>query len=113
TLLTTTIPVFTLMVSIALGHDRASFRHFFGIALAAAGVIYLVDPWRANFPAHTTRGNIFVLGSSLCYGTYIAVSRNLFRRYGALTVITWIFLEGAVVSLPIAAYSWSGEQFGG
>jgi len=113
TLLTTTIPVFTLIVSIVLGHDRASLRHFLGIALAAAGVIYLVDPWRANFTAQTTLGNIFVLCSSLCYGTYIAVSRDLFRRYGALTVITWIFLVGAVVSLPIAAYSWSGEEFGG
>src|ERR1051325_130751 len=112
TLLTTTIPVFTLIVSITLGHDRASLRKFFGITLAAAGVIYLVDPWRANFTAETTLGNIFVLCSSFCYGTYIAVSRELFRRYGALTVITWIFLVGAVLALPIAALSWSGEEFG-
>ena len=112
TLLTTTIPVFTLGVSIALGYDRPSIRHFLGIALAAAGVIYLVDPWRANFTAQTTLGNVLIVCNSLSYGAYIAVSRDLFRRYGALNVITWIFLVGAIVSLPIAAYAWSSEALG-
>lgn len=109
TLLSTTIPVFTLAVSIALGYDRASLRHVMGIALAAGGVIYLVDPWRANFSAQTTLGNILIIINSFCYGAYIAVSRNLFRRYGALNVITWIFFIGALVTLPIAGYAWSTD----
>jgi drug/metabolite transporter (DMT)-like permease len=112
TLLTTTIPVFTLAVSIALGHDRASLRHIFGIALAAAGVIYLVDPLRASFSAETTLGNILIVINSLSYGAYIAVSRDLFRRYGALNVITWIFLIGAVLTLPIAGYAWGADAIG-
>jgi drug/metabolite transporter (DMT)-like permease len=106
TLLSTTIPVFTLAVSIVLGHDRASIRHILGIVVAAAGVVYLVDPWRASFSAQTTLGNLLIIANSLCYGAYIAVSRNLFKRYGALTVITWIFLIGAVMTLPIAVYAW-------
>jgi len=112
TLLTTTIPVFTLVVSITLGYDRASIRHFLGIALAAAGVVYLVDPWRASFTAQTTLGNILIIVNSFSYGAYIAVSRDLFRRYGALNVITWIFLIGTVVTLPIAGYAWSGDRLG-
>ncbi len=110
TLLTTTIPVFTLAVSIALGHDSASVRHVLGIALAAAGVIYLVDPWRANFSAQTTHGNILIIVNSFSFGAYIAVSRDLFRRYGALNVITWIFLIGALITLPIAGYAWSTDE---
>src|SRR5678809_470096 len=39
TLLSTTIPVFTLAVSIALGHDQSTFRNIAGIALAVAGVV--------------------------------------------------------------------------
>jgi drug/metabolite transporter (DMT)-like permease len=112
TLLTTTIPVFTLVVSIALGHDRASLRHVLGILLAAAGVIYLVDPLRANFSTQTTLGNILIVMNSLCYGAYIAVSRDLFRRYGALNVITWIFMIGAVVTLPISGYAWGADDLG-
>jgi drug/metabolite transporter (DMT)-like permease len=109
TLLITTIPVSTLVCSIALGYDKASLRHFLGIALAAAGVIYLVDPWRADFTGQTTLGNLLLIASSFSYGAYIAVSRNLFRRYGALSVITWMFQIAAIVAIPIAAFSWSTQ----
>jgi drug/metabolite transporter (DMT)-like permease len=109
TLLITTIPVFTLVVSILLGYDKASLRHFLGIVLAAAGVVYLVDPWRADFSGQTTLGNLLLVASSFSYGAYIAVSRNLFRRFGALTVITWIFQLAALTAIPVAAYTSSTE----
>lgn len=109
TLLITTIPVSTLVCSIALGYDKASLRHFLGIGLAAAGVIYLVDPWRADFSGQTTLGNLLLIASSFSYGAYIAVSRDLFRRYGALSVITWMFQIAALFAIPIAAYSWSSQ----
>lgn len=108
-LLITTIPVFALVASIAFGYDKASLRHFLGILLAAAGVIYLVDPLRADFSAQTTLGNLLLVVSSFSYGAYLAVSRNLFRRYGALNVITWIFQIAALLTIPIAVYSWSTE----
>src|SRR5256714_14365246 len=41
TLLGTTIPVFTLLVSITLGYDRLTLRKALGISLAAAGGGYL------------------------------------------------------------------------
>lgn len=109
-LLTTTIPVFTLAVSIALGHDRATIKHILGITLAAAGVVYLIDPWRSDFSSQTTVGNILIIVNSFCYGAYIAVSRDLFRRYGALDVITWLFLIGAIITLPISAFAWSADS---
>lgn len=110
TLLSTTIPVFTLGVSIALRQDRASVRHILGIVLAAVGVVYLVDPWRASFSGPTTLGNVLIIFNSFAYGAYIAVSRDLFRRYGALNVITWLFLVGALLTLPFAGYAWTSAN---
>jgi drug/metabolite transporter (DMT)-like permease len=110
TLLSTTIPVFTLAVSIALGHDRASLRNIAGIGLAMTGVVYLVDPFRASFSAQTSLGDILIIACSLCYGAYIAVSRDLVKRYGALNVITWLFLIGAVVTLPLSAHAWTTDD---
>jgi drug/metabolite transporter (DMT)-like permease len=100
TLLTTTIPAFTVLISIFLGYERASLRRLAGIALAGAGVIYLVDPFRATFSSQTTVGNVLIICNSLAYAGYIAISKDLFKRYGALNVITWIFLVGAVITLP-------------
>ncbi len=107
TLLGTAIPVFTLLVSITLGYDRVSLRKALGIILAAGGVVYLVDPMRADFSSDKTLGNILLVANSLSYGAYIAISKDMLKRYGALTVITWIFVFGSVITIPIGIYSLS------
>lgn len=107
TLLGTTIPIFTLLVCLFLGLDRVSLRRIFGIILAAAGVVYLVDPMRADFSADTTLGNILIVANSICYGAYIAISKDMLKRYGALTVITWVFIFGSFMTLPFGAWSLS------
>lgn len=107
TLLGTTIPVFTLLVSILLGNDRASVRQVIGILLAGAGVVYLIGPERADFSHGSRVGDLLIITNSLCYGTYIAISKRLVSRYNALTVITWIFLVGCVPAAPVGAVSLS------
>ena len=107
TLLGTTIPVFTLLVSILLGYDRVSWRKALGILLAASGVVYLVDPLRADFSGSTTLGNLLIVANSISYGAYIAISKDILKRYGALTVITWIFIFGTVATLPLGALTLS------
>lgn len=112
TLLNTTIPVFALFVSILFGYDKWSLRRLTGIALAASGVIYLVNPARADLSAHTTAGNLLIVSNSLLYAIYIVISKTLFERYGALNVITWIFLVGSVVTIPVGIYSLQQENLG-
>jgi len=105
TLLSTTIPVSTLLVGVALGADRITLRRVLGIALAAAGVLYLIGPGRAQFSSATRTGDLLIVSNSLCYGAYIAVSKDLVKRYNALTVITWIFVVGCIATIPAAAIS--------
>jgi len=105
TVLGTLIPVFTLLVSIALRIDRASFRRLMGIFLAAAGILYLIGPERAEFSSATRIGDLLIVINSLCYGAYIAISKDLMKRYSALTVITWIFIVGSVATVPFGAVS--------
>lgn len=112
TLLGTTIPIFTLLVSIALGNDRASLRRIIGILLAVAGVVYLIGPDRASFSQASVVGDLLLVTNSLCYGTYIAISKRLVTRYNALTVTTWIFVVGCVPTAPVGAMSLSQVNLG-
>lgn len=109
-LLSTTIPVFTLAVSIALGYDRVSLRRIIGILLAASGVVYLVDPWRAELSPATTTGNLLIVLCAFSYAAYIAISKDLFKRYGALNVITWMFAIACLVTAPIGGYALSNDN---
>ena len=99
-------------MSIAVGKDRASVRRIIGILLAGAGVVYLIGPDRAAFSQSSRVGDLLIILNSICYGTYIAISKRLLSRYNAMTVITWIFIVGCVPTVPVAAFSLSGVSFG-
>ena len=104
TILGTTIPIATLLVSILMGRERPIPRVLFGMGVAACGVVFLVNPARADFSRGTMTGNLLLVLNTLAYGAYIAVSQDVIKRYGALTVITWIFIFGCVATLPIGGY---------
>jgi drug/metabolite transporter (DMT)-like permease len=110
TLLSTTIPVFTLFVSILFRYDSWSLKRLAGILLAGAGVVYLVNPTHAEFGAQNTAGNLLLVSNSLLYAAYIVISKRLFERYGALNVITWIFLLGSLITVPLGAYALRSEH---
>jgi drug/metabolite transporter (DMT)-like permease len=106
-LLGTTIPIFTLLVSVVLGYESGSWRVAVGLLLAACGVVYLINPAQANFSRETNIGNFILLLNSMSFGVYIAISQDMIKRYGALTVITWIFIFGSLITLPFGSYQLS------
>jgi drug/metabolite transporter (DMT)-like permease len=110
TLLGTTIPVFTLLVSILLGHDQLSLRRCIGVLLATIGAVYLIDPLKSDFSRQTSIGNLLIVINCLAYGAYIAVSKPLFKKYGALKVITWVFLVGSVFAVIPGIYGIHGDE---
>jgi drug/metabolite transporter (DMT)-like permease len=103
-LIGSTIPIFTLLVSVFLGYESGSWRVAVGLFLSACGVVYLINPAEASFSRDTNIGNFLLLINSMAYGAYIAISQNMIKRYGALTVITWIFIFGSFITLPIGSY---------
>jgi drug/metabolite transporter (DMT)-like permease len=104
TILSTTIPIATLLVSVLLGYERPSPRVLVGMAVAAGGVVYLVNPTHADFSRTTMLGNLLLILNTLAYGAYIAISQDVIKRYGALPVITWVFIFGSVAALPLGGY---------
>jgi len=104
-LLAVLIPIFALLVSVVLRLDNLSARKIFGVVLAAAGVIYLIDPAKASFSSATTRGDLFIVVNCFFYASYIAVSKRLIQHYGALKSMAWLFLFGSIITVPLGAYS--------
>jgi drug/metabolite transporter (DMT)-like permease len=99
-------PAFTLLVAISLRREKASAAKWAGIALSAAGAIYLVG---AGFGSGSGVGNVLALANTAFYCVYLVLSRDLLRRYDALTVVTWVFIFGAVGILPWGAWALSSR----
>ncbi len=104
-LLAITIPVFALLVGTIFGLDSLNFRKVLGILTAALGVILLINPFKANFSSQTTLGDSMILLNSLCYGTYIALTKNLVSKHGALKSIFWLFFFGSLICVPVGLWS--------
>lgn len=109
-ILSTTIPVYALATSILLGYERGSRKTLIGVLLSAAGVLYLVNPLNANLTGSTTLGNVLILTNSFLYALYLVISKSLIERYGALNVVTWIFLVGSLITIPVGIYSLQREN---
>lgn len=109
-ILSTTIPVYALATSILLGYERGSRKTLIGVLLSAAGVLYLVNPLNANLSGSTTLGNVLILTNSFLYALYLVISKSLIERYGALNVVTWIFLVGSLITIPVGIYSLQREN---
>jgi drug/metabolite transporter (DMT)-like permease len=50
------------------------------------------------------KGNLLLVANTFCYGAYLAVSQDVFRRYGALTAMTWLFAIGSLAAVPFGGY---------
>lgn len=112
-ILSTTIPVYALVFSILVGYERGSVKTLLGVLLSAAGVVYLINPLHADLTRQTTSGNLLILINSFLYALYLVVSKDLVERYGALNVVTWIFLLGSVITVPVGIYSLQRENLAG
>ena len=104
-LLAVMIPVFAILISALIGNDKLTAAKVFGAIVASAGVIYLLNPAKVSFSSGTTIGNLLIVLNSFSYAIYIAVSKKLFTRYGALKSIALVFLMASVINIPVGLFS--------
>jgi drug/metabolite transporter (DMT)-like permease len=106
-LLAVMIPVFALAIGAIAGFERLTAIKALGIALAAIGVIILIDPRRASFSSQTTLGDLCIVINCLAYGIYVATSKNVITRNGTFRSMMWVFIFASVICVPLGLWSLS------
>lgn len=104
-LLAVTIPIFTLAIGAVAGRETISKKKIAGIALAAAGVLILIDPRRASFSSETTIGDLLIIVNSFSYSLYVAFSKEVITRNGAFRSMMWVFIFAAFICVPLGLWS--------
>jgi drug/metabolite transporter (DMT)-like permease len=113
TILVTTVPVFTVLGSLLLRLERPSGLKLSGIALAAAGAVYLVGPERLSLEPGVALGNLLILLGMICYAAYFLVSKPILERYDPVTVSVYVMAFAALGALPIGLPALAGARFSG
>lgn len=106
-LLAVTIPIFAIAIGAYFGTERMRLRKVAGILIAAAGVIFLIDPRSASFSSQTTLGDVMIILNSFSYGIYVVRSKDVVTRNGALRSIVWIFIFASMICVPLGIVSLS------
>ncbi len=92
-------PVFTALVSVAAGLERAHAARFIGAAIALAGVAMVAGA--GGLQTGTGIGELLTVAAAASWGTYLALSAGLLRTMSPLRLSAWAILAGvAVLAIP-------------
>ncbi len=97
-----TVPLLTMLLAAALGHERLSWFKSAGVALTIAGVALALSDKLAPAGAGWT-GEIAVLGSALCGAVCSVLYRPYLRRYPARQVSAFAMLASVLFLAVLAA----------
>lgn len=97
----TTMPIFTLILSAFLLHERITPRRALGILLGFGGAILLITRTTAGDGRPTDfRGDLLILVSQVGYAFYLTYFSGVIRKYDAFTFNKWTFTFASLIILP-------------
>ena len=97
----TTMPIFTLILSSILLHERITPRRALGIIMGFTGAILLITRTTAGDGRPTDfRGDILILISQVGYAFYLTHYSKVIRKYDAFTFNKWTFTFASLFILP-------------
>lgn len=94
-------PVYTLILAVLLGMERATFRKVAGIAVAFLGMTVLGASSGISTHSAALVGDVITFCGSAGFATYVVLGKRVAAKYDALTMTAFNHLAGAVLILPL------------
>jgi len=94
-LLAYTMPFWAVLLAWLLLGDKPSARHWTGLALAATGLLCIIEPWHAMGSVLST---VLAIAGGLAWAAGTVLSKRLFRQHapGVLNLTAWQMLAGGL-----------------
>jgi drug/metabolite transporter (DMT)-like permease len=104
-----TCPLVVLLLAWTFRMERPNFARLTGVLLSVSGIVvigvghYFETSSHAGGAAESVvLSDLLLVGAVLSWGGYIAVSKPLIVRHGAMTVLSGTVLTGCLLSAPFA-----------
>ena len=94
------VPIWGILLGLALGLERPTPWGILGVCLAFLGVAVVV--YGGLTGSTSILGNLLVVVATVCWGSYAVLSLPLLRRYSPLVVASYTMLFGGLGALPLA-----------
>ena len=94
-------PILVLVLSGVLIGERITRNKAMGVGLGAVGALMLIFLGTAHNDGASILGDFFILINASSYAVFLVMVKPLMRKYSAVTVMSWCFLVGSVVVVPV------------
>lgn len=126
-LLLATTPVWTILLSVGLGHERPPSRVWAGILATLAGMVLVVAGGEGvRVGGASLVGDLLMAAAAVGWSVYTVGAREPIHRYGALAVTAWTLWVGTIgvvlLGIPslaalspgrVSAVAWAGVAYSG
>ena len=113
-ILTSTIPIFTMMIVLIKKQEKLTWYKVLGLLCAFTGVLFIRNIQEVRFSNATFLGDLMVLASAICTAIFISFSRPFFKLHDSWWATIWMFLVGGVQVLAVISFvslpSWRVEM---
>lgn len=112
-IVTTTLPIITMIVAAIYLHEPISGKKILGISVGAMGALILIlGSHGGGIGSGNIIGDLLCLTAQFSFAFYLTVFKSLTQEYSAVTINKWMFLVGSIVYIPcsytdIIAINWS------
>jgi drug/metabolite transporter (DMT)-like permease len=109
-----TTPILVLIIAAIIIRERITWLKSTGVLFGFAGAAALMYSSSTSARAlDDPLGDLFVLINAMSWGTYLVLVKPLMKKYHTVTILSWVFLFGFFLVLPIgykqaAAVNWDG-----
>lgn len=110
-ILITTIPVFALAISLALGREVATIWKIGSIVVSGAGALLVIGFEGIEGTGRTLAGAVMLVINCLSYAAYLVASKPVVTRLPPRLVVGRVFSIGTVCMLPFAAHSLATQDW--
>lgn len=91
-ILTSTIPILTVIIVVFRRQERLTLNKTVGIILSFLGVLFIRDLSGMNFGSETFMGDILVFCGALCFALYLSFGKKYLMKFDNMWVTTYMFL---------------------
>ena len=110
-IITTSMPLWVMILSALILHDRITPRKVTGIACGAAGALLLIlgsgrVASSGGDSATAIWGDLLVLTAQFSYALYLVLFKDFVRRYSLVTLMKWMFTFAFAASVPYSLPGW-------
>lgn len=97
----TITPILVLIMAALIIKEKITKQKLVGVLVGFSGAALLTILSIDSSRSGSIQGDIFVLINALSYGFYLVLVKPLMSKYKPITVISWVFLFGFMIVLPI------------